>query len=81
MTDASRAPHLEPARFPTNCRGCTAPIRAGEPALRSPRTGALSCPTCAHVAARPPSIDARRREGDMNSTGAAQRPRPGGSGR
>lgn len=53
MTDASRTPRLEPARFPTNCRGCAAPIRAGEPALRRPRTGALSCATCAQAELRP----------------------------
>jgi hypothetical protein len=60
MTDASRARRLEPARFTTNCRGCAAPIRAGEPALRSPRTGALSCASCVHGERRPAPTDDRR---------------------
>jgi hypothetical protein len=64
MSDQSGAPRLEPARFTTNCRGCTAPIRVGEPALRSPRTGALSCAACVHAGAR-------RAAGDRPRPGAA----------
>ena len=37
------------ARFPTNCRGCGAPIARGEQAVRWPRSGALSCAVCAPV--------------------------------
>lgn len=54
MTDSDRAPRLEPALFTTNCRGCAGPIRTGEPALRRPRTGALTCATCARAELRPP---------------------------
>jgi hypothetical protein len=35
------------AGFPTNCRGCGAPIARGERAVRWPRSGALSCAICA----------------------------------
>ena len=58
-----RAPRLEPAQFTTNCRGCAAPIRAGEPAVRSPRTGALRCATCAQAERRPAASDDPRGEG------------------
>ena len=58
----ARAPRLEPARFATNCRGCAAPIRAGDPAVRSPRTGALRCATCAQAERRPAASDERRGE-------------------
>jgi len=61
MTDATRAPRLEPARFNTNCRGCAAPIRAGDPALPRPRTGALACAVCAPRRATPARGAPRRR--------------------
>jgi hypothetical protein len=51
MSKMSGAPGLEPARLPTNRRGCAAPIAPGEPALRRPRTGALWA-TCAQVELR-----------------------------
>jgi hypothetical protein len=60
MSKRSGAPGLEPARFPTNCRGCGAPIAPGEPALRRPRTGALTCATCAQAELRP-APDGRER--------------------
>ena len=53
MDDRTRAPALEPARFTTNCRGCGTPIRSGEPALPRPRSGALTCATCASAEPRP----------------------------
>ncbi len=62
MTETNGAPRLEPARFTTNCRGCAAPIRAGEQALSHPRTGAMSCATCAHAERRPRASDRRRPE-------------------
>lgn len=62
MTDEDRAPRLCPARFTTNCRSCAAPIRAGEPALCRPRTGALTCATCARAELRPEAGEQRRSE-------------------
>ena len=62
MTDASCAPRLEPASITTNCRSCGEPIRAGEPALRRPRTGALTCATCAQAELRPAPTAVRRPE-------------------
>jgi hypothetical protein len=62
MTDVSRARCLEPACFTTNCRGCAAPIRAGEPALRHPGTGALTCATCAYAELRLAPTATRSRE-------------------
>lgn len=62
MSDANRAPRLEPARFTTNCRGCAAPIRAGEPALQARRTGALACATCAEAELRSAHANDRRPE-------------------
>jgi hypothetical protein len=62
MTDKSGAPVLEPARFPTNCRACGAPIAPGEPALRRPRAGALTCATCAQAEVRPSATDRERPE-------------------
>ena len=60
MTDETRAPRLERARFTTYCRGRAEPIRAGEPALRRPRTGALTCAACARAEVDP-QADARER--------------------
>ncbi len=62
MTDKNRAARLKPARFHTNCRGCARAIRAEEPALCHPRTGALTCATCADAERRPAPGDERRRE-------------------
>lgn len=60
MSDANRAPRLEPARFTTNCRGCAAPIRAGEPARCS--GGALACATCAEAELRSANANDSRPE-------------------
>jgi hypothetical protein len=53
MSKRSGAPGLEPARFPTNCRGCGTPMAPRKPALRRPRTGALTCATCTQAELRP----------------------------
>jgi hypothetical protein len=53
---------LERARYPTNCRGCGAPIAAGEPVLRRPRTAALTCAVCAQGELRPPPDRRQPRE-------------------
>lgn len=75
---------LEPARLPTNCRGCATPIRLGEPALRSRRTGALTCATCATAELRPvPAGDpapgggnaSNEREGQPRADAIEERPR------
>jgi hypothetical protein len=62
MMETNRAPSFEPARFATNCRACGAPISAGEPALRRPRTGAPTCATCAAAELRPTPPGRERRQ-------------------
>jgi hypothetical protein len=53
---AAARPTWVAAGFPTNCRGCGAPITRGERAVRWPRSGALSCAICApaELYANPP---------------------------
>lgn len=53
MNEKGGAPSFEPARLATNCRACARPIAHGERALRRPRTGALSCATCAPAELQP----------------------------
>jgi hypothetical protein len=63
MTGTGGAPELAPARFATNCRACGAPITRGDPATRSPRTGALTCATCAAAELRPTAPGRERHQG------------------
>jgi recombinational DNA repair protein (RecF pathway) len=63
MSDTGGTPELAPARFATNCRACGAPIAPGEPAARSPRTGALTCATCAAAEPRPAAPGRERQPG------------------